>query len=43
MFIDNANKFYERREKIIKGFKNEVFPFYYDREHEERMKYEKEE
>ena len=36
--VDNANKFYEGRENIIKRFKNEIFPFYYDREHEERMR-----
>ena len=41
--VDNASKFYKGREKIIEGFKNGVFPFYYDREHEERMKYEEEE
>ena len=41
--VDNASKFYKGREKIIEGFKNRVFPFYYDREHEERMKYEEEE
>ena len=40
--IDNAGKFDEGREKIIEGFKNGVFPFYYDREHEERMKREEE-
>ena len=40
--VDNASKFYKGKEKIIEGFKNEVFPFYYDREHEEQMKYEKE-
>ena len=40
--VDNASKFYKGREKIIEGFKNGVFPFYYDREHEERMKYEEE-
>ena len=28
--VGNASKFYEGREKIIEGFKNEVFPFYYD-------------
>ena len=33
--VDNASKFYERREKIIEGFKNGVFPIYYDRNHEE--------
>ena len=42
--IDNASKFYKGREKIIDGFKNKVFPLYYDsRYHEERMKYEEEE
>ena len=40
--VDNASKFYKGREKIIEGFKNGVFPFYYDREHEKRMKYEEE-
>ena len=35
--VDNASKFYEGREKIIEGFKNEVFPFYYDREDEYLM------
>ena len=28
--VDNASKFYEGREKIIEGFKNKVFPLYYD-------------
>ena len=32
---DNASKFYKGREKIIEGIKNGVFPFYYDRDHEE--------
>ena len=42
--VDNASKFYEGREKIIEGFKNGIFPLYYDsRYHEERMKYEEEE
>ena len=40
---DNVSKFYEGREKFIQGFKNEVFPFYYDREDEEQMEFEKEE
>ena len=40
---DNVSKFYEGREKIFQGFKNEVFPFYYDREDEEQMEFEKEE
>ena len=41
--VDNASKFYEGREKIIEGFKNGVFSFYYDRDNEERMKFEEEE
>ena len=41
--VVNAGKFYERREKIIEGFKIEVFPFCYDRENEEQMEFEKEE
>ena len=40
---DNVSKFYEGREKIIEGFKNEVFPLYYDKEYEEQMEFEKEE
>ena len=40
--VDNASKFYKGREKIIEGFKNGVFPFYYDRDREEQMKYEEE-
>ena len=41
--LDNASKFYKGREKIIEGFKNGVFPLYYDsRYREERMKYEEE-
>ena len=39
--LDNASKFYKEREKIIEGFKNSVFPLYYDsRYYEERMKNE---
>ena len=41
--VDNASKFYEGREKIIEGFKNGVFPLYYNTDHEEWIKYEKEE
>ena len=34
--LDNTSKFYKGREKIIEGFKNKVFPLYYDsRYHEE--------
>ena len=41
--VDNASKFYKWREKIIKGFKNGVYPLYYDsRYHEQRMKHEEE-
>ena len=36
-------KMYEGREKIIEGFKNEIFPLYYDKEDEEQMEFEKEE
>ena len=41
--IDNASKFYKGREKIIEGFKNGVFPLYYDRYRERRMKSEEQE
>ena len=41
--IDNASKFYEGRNKIIEGFKNKVFPLYYNRYREQRMKSEEEE
>ena len=39
--VDNANNFYEGREKIIKGSKNRVFPLYYDKDHEEKMEFKK--
>ena len=39
--MDNVSKFYEGREQIIEGFQNEVFPFYYDREDEEQLEFEK--
>ena len=41
--VDNASRFYKGREKTIEGFKNGVFPFYYDKGHEERMEFEEEE
>ena len=41
--VDNASKFYKGREKIIEGFKNEIFPFYYDEEYEEQRTLEREE
>ena len=40
--VDNASKFYKGREKIIEGFKNAVFPLYYDKDNKEQMKYEEE-
>ena len=40
--LNNVENCYKGREKIIKGFKNGVFPFYYDREREERMEFEEE-
>ena len=39
----NAKKFYKGREKIIEGFKNEIFPFNYDEVYDERMWFEREE
>ena len=41
--LNNVKKFYEGREKIIEGFKNEVFPLYYDKDREEQMEFEEEE
>ena len=41
--VDNASKFYEGRQKIIEGFKNGVFSFYYDKYNKERMNFEEEE
>ena len=32
--LDNAKKFYEGREKIIKGFKDRIFPLNHDDEFE---------
>ena len=32
----------KEEQKIIEGFKNEVFPLYYDEEYEEQMEFEKE-
>ena len=40
--VDNASKFYEGREKIIEGFKNKIFPLYYDKDCEEQIEFEKE-
>ena len=36
--VNNVENFYKGREKIIEGFKNGVFPFYYDKRHEHQMK-----
>ena len=32
--LNNAKKFCEQRKKITKVFKNEVFPFYYEKAYE---------
>ena len=36
--VNNVENFYKGREKIIEGFKNGVFQFYYDDRHEYQMK-----
>ena len=41
--LNNVERFYEGREKIIVGFKNKIFPFNYDEAFEEQVRYEKEE
>ena len=41
--LNNAKKFCEGRKKITKVFKNEVFPFYYDKAYEHQIKFEREE
>ena len=38
-----VKNFYKGREKMVKGFKNGIFPFDYDEAWEEEMRYEKEE
>ena len=40
--LNNAKNFYEGREKTIEGFKNKVFPFYFDEEYEHQMKVKRE-
>ena len=40
--VNNVENFYKGREKIIEGFKNGVFPVYYDERHEYQMKAERE-
>ena len=39
--LNNVKDYYEGREKIIERFKNEIFPFYYDEEYEEQMRFER--
>ena len=39
--VNNVENFYKGREKIIEGFKNRVFPLYYDERHEHQMKAER--
>ena len=41
--LDNAKIFYEGRKKIIKDFKNGIFPLNYDDVVEEQARYEEEE
>ena len=38
--LNNVNKFYEGREKINEGFKNGIFPFYYEEPYEEQIRFE---
>ena len=40
--VNNVENFYNGREKIIEGFKNGAFPFYYDERHEHQMKAQRE-
>ena len=40
--LNNDKNFYEGREKIIEGFKNEIFPLYYHELYEYQMKEEEE-
>ena len=40
--MSNVKKFYNWRQKTIKGIKNEIFPIYRDEEWEEQMRYEEE-
>ena len=34
--LDNAGRFYNGREMIIKAFKNEIFPFYHGKGFEDK-------
>ena len=38
--LNSVNKFYEGREKINEGFKNGIFPFYYEEPYEEQIRFE---
>ena len=40
--LDNVKSFYDGREKIIKGFKDRIFPLNHDNEFEEEDRYKKE-
>ena len=40
--VNNVEIFYKRRQKIIEGFKNGVFPFYYNEAYEYQMKAQRE-
>ena len=41
--LNNAKTFYKRREKVIEGFKNRIFPLNYDEREEEQESRDKEE
>ena len=40
--VNNVENFYKGRKKIIEGFKNGVFPVYYDERQENQMKADRE-
>ena len=41
--LNDVKTFYDKREKIIEGFKDGIFPFNYDEALEEQMRYKREE
>ena len=41
--LKNVENFYKGREKNIEGFKNKIFPLYYDKEHEYKARVERRE
>ena len=41
--VNNASNFYKGREKIIEGFKNKIFPIYYDKREKFRKEDEEDE